>query len=49
MNQIATPDQLDGGFSLDMVDEGPLGEWTGYYAGGQRPEPARVMRIRPWL
>ncbi len=24
----------------DLVDEGPLGEWTGYYAGGQRPEPA---------
>ena len=24
----------------DMVDEGPLGEWTGYYAGGKNPEPA---------
>ena len=24
----------------DLVEEGPLGEWTGYYAGGQRPEPA---------
>jgi len=24
----------------DEVVEGPLGEWTGYYAGGQRPEPA---------
>jgi 4-hydroxy-3-polyprenylbenzoate decarboxylase len=24
----------------DMVEEGPLGEWTGYYAGGQRKEPA---------
>lgn len=24
----------------DEVMEGPLGEWTGYYAGGQRPEPA---------
>jgi 4-hydroxy-3-polyprenylbenzoate decarboxylase len=24
----------------DLVDEGPLGEWTGYYAGGQRKEPA---------
>ncbi|MBM3485718.1 MAG: UbiD family decarboxylase [Alphaproteobacteria bacterium] len=24
----------------DEVLEGPLGEWTGYYAGGQRPEPA---------
>ncbi len=26
--------------SDDLVDEGPLGEWTGYYAGGTRPEPA---------
>ena len=24
----------------EFVDEGPLGEWTGYYAGGQRPQPA---------
>ncbi len=24
----------------DEIEEGPLGEWTGYYAGGQRPEPA---------
>lgn len=24
----------------DLIDEGPLGEWTGYYAGGQRQEPA---------
>jgi 4-hydroxy-3-polyprenylbenzoate decarboxylase len=24
----------------DLVDEGPLGEWTGYYAGGKRKEPA---------
>jgi UbiD family decarboxylase len=24
----------------DLVQEGPLGEWTGYYAGGSRPEPA---------
>lgn len=24
----------------DELTEGPLGEWTGYYAGGQRPEPA---------
>ncbi len=24
----------------DEILEGPLGEWTGYYAGGQRPEPA---------
>src|SRR3954469_16643141 len=24
----------------DFVEEGPLGEWTGYYAGGRKPEPA---------
>ena len=24
----------------DLIQEGPLGEWTGYYAGGSRPEPA---------
>ena len=24
----------------DEVDEGPLGEWTGYYAGGAKKEPA---------
>jgi len=24
----------------DLVDEGPLGEWTGYYAGGAKREPA---------
>ncbi|MEY3552137.1 MAG: hypothetical protein RL735_485 [Pseudomonadota bacterium] len=24
----------------DEIQEGPLGEWTGYYAGGSRPEPA---------
>jgi 4-hydroxy-3-polyprenylbenzoate decarboxylase len=24
----------------DLIDEGPLGEWTGYYAGGQKKEPA---------
>jgi UbiD family decarboxylase len=24
----------------DLVDEGPLGEWTGYYAGGKKREPA---------
>lgn len=23
----------------DVRDEGPFGEWTGYYAGGTRPEP----------
>ena len=24
----------------DLVQEGPLGEWTGYYASGSAPEPA---------
>src|SRR5436190_19335390 len=24
----------------DVLDEGPLGEWTGYYAGGLKKEPA---------
>src|SRR5690348_1342415 len=24
----------------DRIDEGPLGEWTGYYAGGEKKEPA---------
>lgn len=24
----------------DLVEEGPLGEWTGYYAGGKKVEPA---------
>ena len=24
----------------DLIEEGPLGEWTGYYAGGRRPQPA---------
>lgn len=24
----------------DRIDEGPLGEWTGYYAGGAKKEPA---------
>jgi 4-hydroxy-3-polyprenylbenzoate decarboxylase len=24
----------------DLIDEGPLGEWTGYYAGGRKLEPA---------
>jgi UbiD family decarboxylase len=27
----------------DMREEGPFGEWTGYYAGGR--EPAPVMRV----
>jgi UbiD family decarboxylase len=30
----------------DLVDEGPLGEWTGYYAGGVKKEPAiRVSNL----
>lgn len=24
----------------DLIEEGPLGEWTGYYAGGKKVEPA---------
>jgi UbiD family decarboxylase len=32
---------FEGFVSLDdLIDEGPLGEWTGYYAGGQKKEPA---------
>jgi UbiD family decarboxylase len=31
----------------DMVDEGPLGEWTGYYAGGVKKEPA--IRIATFM
>ncbi len=31
----------------DMVDEGPLGEWTGYYAGGANKEPA--IRIETFM
>jgi len=31
----------------DMVDEGPLGEWTGYYAGGKKKEPA--IRIATFM
>ncbi len=31
----------------DMREEGPFGEWTGYYAGGRAPAPVmRVERIR---
>jgi 4-hydroxy-3-polyprenylbenzoate decarboxylase len=30
----------------DLIDEGPLGEWTGYYAGGVKKEPAiRVSNL----
>jgi 4-hydroxy-3-polyprenylbenzoate decarboxylase len=31
----------------DLVDEGPLGEWTGYYAGGANKEPA--IRIETFM
>lgn len=31
----------------DEQDEGPFGEWTGYYAGGRRPAPViTVERVR---
>ncbi len=30
----------------DRLPEGPFGEWTGYYAGGRKPEPVlRVERL----
>lgn len=30
----------------DLIDEGPFGEWTGYYAGGEHRElPFRVERV----
>ena len=28
----------------DLIDEGPLGEWTGYYAGGSKKEPGHPPR-----
>lgn len=31
----------------DRIAEGPFGEWTGYYAGGQRQEP--VIRIETFM
>ena len=31
----------------DLVEEGPLGEWTGYYAGGKRMQPA--IRIETFM
>lgn len=31
----------------DRIDEGPLGEWTGYYAGGKKKEP--VIRVASLL
>lgn len=30
--------------SVEARDEGPFGEWTGYYASGTRPEP--VIRVK---
>ncbi len=38
---------FEGFVSLDdLIDEGPLGEWTGYYAGGIQKEPAiRVQNL----
>lgn len=31
----------------DELDEGPFGEWTGYYAGGRKPAPViKIERIR---
>jgi UbiD family decarboxylase len=31
----------------DRIDEGPLGEWTGYYAGGLKQEP--VIRVETMM
>jgi len=31
----------------DLIEEGPLGEWTGYYAGGKRQQPA--IRIETFM
>ena len=31
----------------DLIDEGPLGEWTGYYAGGLKKEPA--IRVESFM
>jgi 4-hydroxy-3-polyprenylbenzoate decarboxylase len=31
----------------DRIDEGPLGEWTGYYAGGVKKEPA--IRVETFM
>ena len=31
----------------DLIDEGPLGEWTGYYAGGLKKEPA--IRVETFM
>ncbi len=31
----------------DLIEEGPLGEWTGYYAGGTKMEPA--IRVETFM
>ena len=31
----------------DLIEEGPLGEWTGYYAGGLKKEPA--IRVESFM
>ncbi|MFL6805896.1 MAG: UbiD family decarboxylase, partial [Xanthobacteraceae bacterium] len=31
----------------DLIDEGPFGEWTGYYAGGLKKEP--VIRVETFM
>jgi 4-hydroxy-3-polyprenylbenzoate decarboxylase len=31
----------------DLIKEGPLGEWTGYYAGGEKMEPA--IRVETFM
>jgi hypothetical protein len=31
----------------DRIDEGPLGEWTGYYCSGKSPQP--VIRVESML
>ena len=39
---------FEGYVSLDdLIDEGPLGEWTGYYAGGNKKEPA--IRVESFM
>jgi 4-hydroxy-3-polyprenylbenzoate decarboxylase len=39
---------FEGYVSLDdLIDEGPLGEWTGYYAGGLKKEPA--IRVESFM
>src|SRR5205807_9015831 len=31
-------------FAGEEMDEGPFGEWTGYYASSMRPEP--IMKVK---